>query len=415
MAEDSEDVEDVTGKHIAKAAKGSTVSREALGSIPYKPIAFFPHKCPNCGASLEEGDWFCEECGFVVSPIATGNHDPEAQVQADPLEGSDASRQQDPVAKSDASAYADPSKQTDPSRHADLSDHVDPSRQTDPLKQADPLRQTDPLAGSGDLSGRDRLAAHDAYAPETIYTGPSPLAVAGGIAAATLVVVLLVKPGVFGLPAVTQMSQTPAAAGSATGSAAGSAAGVDGSAAGEDGERAAEGDGGDVTGGDGTDNASADSGSAGSDTPAADESNAGGPSVTLPDGGAAGQDVTYTFVHETMTWTEAEQYCEAHGGQLAQPTTKEAWRAFRDLCDESDAYVIYLGAQRQADGTFAWLDGSPVDIKVWGAGEPNNVDGVENCLAYLRYTGGGAIYDVPDDPAVFYPDGYIGFVMQTAR
>ena len=357
----------VSGDHIAgddpaahTPAAGEGSSLDPMRFNPYEPIAFFPHKCPNCGAALAEDAWFCEECGYVVSSIGTGNPDPGAEVQADPLKGSSSSRQDDPTG------------QTDPAIHAD----------TGPARDAD-------------LSERERLAARDAYVPEPTYPGPSPLAIAGGIAAVALVGVLLVKPSVFGLPAVSLQPQPHAAAGSA-----------DGSGDATDGAGSASAPGDDIASDDGSavDNDDSDGGSAASSDS----------TVTLTGGGAAGQDVTYTFVHETMTWAEAEQYCEAHGGQLAQPTTKEAWRAFRDLCDGSDAYVIYLGAQRQADGTFAWLDGSPVDIKVWGAGEPNNVDGVENRLAYLRYSGGGAIYDVPDDPAPFYPDGYIGFVMQTA-
>lgn len=237
----------------------------------------------------------------------------------------------------------------------------------------------------------ERLSAHSAYIPEPTHDGHPVLLALGAVTVAAGLVFALGKAGVVKLPSPSAQTGSMAQAGS---SASGSI--VPGENSDPDGSGVAEGSG-----------KTQDSSS--SQTSDSDIE------VEVEDSSVSLDGLTYTLVHESMTWTEARQYCEEHGGQLAQPHTKEEWRAVRDLCDESDAYVIYLGATRLADGTFAWLDGTEVELKTWGSGEPNNEGGDENYLAYLRYTGGGAIYDIPDDPEPFYPDGYVGFVLQTQQ
>lgn len=342
-------------------------------SEPFVPAASAPHKCPNCGATLVDDAWFCEECGFVVSPIskATGLHESETQPEAKH------------IGQIDQTITPGGAFQESPG-----SEHV-----------------------GGDLG--NRLSAREAYVPEPTYSGPSPFAVIGGIAVAALLVFALGKTGVVRLSALEALPSVSATAGSAASKDGGTDDNSGGDSEGTSDDSGA-GTAGDSKSDDGGKAGAGDSGTGGA---AADgsEDDSGGDSSAVGDQVETDQGVTYTLVHETVTWSEAEQYCEEHGGQLAQPKTKEEWRALRDLCDEADFYVIYLGAQRQADGSFAWLDGTPIDIKTWGPGEPNNAGGEENYLAYLRYTGGGAMYDVPDNAAAYYPAGYVGFVMQTVQ
>lgn len=132
----------------------------------------------------------------------------------------------------------------------------------------------------------------------------------------------------------------------------------------------------------------------------------------------ASRNVTFTLVQRPLTWDEAEAYCEAHGGCLAQPQTQEELEKIKALVCESDARAIWLGATRDESGEsgsetgFVWLDGTPVANCGFAAGEPNNEGGMENRLALLRSGDSCQIYDVPSSFASLYPEGIIGFVME---
>lgn len=242
--------------------------------------------------------------------------------------------------------------------------------------------------GVSDKDLSDQLAARKVYVPEP-SAGPSPLAVVAGIAAVVALVLVLGRTGVIALPSWGSVAGA-ASQGQSGGSGTGQAGQSDGQTSGSQ-------EGQDASSQSGTDEPSGGTGSGAT----------GAQATESVDG------YTYQLVHEPLTWSEAQAWCEQHGGQLAQPHTTEEWRAVLDLASESDAYVVWLGGTRQADGSFAWLDGSPVTLREWAAGEPNNQDGVESCLGILRYHGGAALYDLPDDPRDVYPPDYLGFVMQT--
>lgn len=245
-------------------------------------------------------------------------------------------------------------------------------------------RRPPEVAPPSDSALSDQLAARKPYVPEP-SVGPSPLAVVAAVAAVVAAVLVLGRAGVVALPSWGVPTEATSSQGAA--SADSSAGQMDGRASKEDsGQSEGEGDA---------------------------QQSAGGPDAGTSSGTESVDGYTYQLVHEPLTWSEAEAWCEQQGGQLAQPHTTEEWRAVLDLASESDAYVVWLGGTRQADGSFTWLDGSPVTLREWAAGEPNNQDGNEACLGILRYHGGAALYDLPDDPGATYPSDYLGFVMQT--
>lgn len=420
--------------------------------------------CPHCGKPVDEGEWFCPSCGGLVSgaaqvsqvapyapelsageegqpsdqpvsPQVSANQHAEANEPVADMPDLDDKEQPEGGPSADAPSEGMPSTDEMPVIHegyerarSSLGPNGRPVNppvptQDDPLASQVSMGQAvastgadhakgdaswsdasrghssgsslaadatfaPSYAGAGekDLSGQ--LAARKAYVPDP-SAGPSPLAIVAGIAAVVALVLVLGRAGVIALPSWDSVAGAVSQ---------GQGGGAGTSQAGQsDGQTSSGQAGQDDSGQSGAGEQSGETGSDAADSQATES--VGG--------------YTYQLVHEPLTWSEAKAWCEQHGGQLAQPHTTEEWRAVLDLASDSDAYVVWLGGTRQADGSFTWLDGSPVTLREWAAGEPNNQDGVESCLGILRYHGGAALYDLPDDPRDVYPADYLGFVMQT--
>lgn len=96
----------------------------------------------------------------------------------------------------------------------------------------------------------------------------------------------------------------------------------------------------------------------------------------------------YLLYAEPMTWADAAEFCKQKGGRLACPTDKPTSKFVQGLV-RGDTWI---GGVR--DGTrWAWVDGRPVEFTDWHAGEPNNVGGRENRIAF---TAAGGWLDVAD-------------------
>ena len=109
---------------------------------------------------------------------------------------------------------------------------------------------------------------------------------------------------------------------------------------------------------------------------------------------------TYTFVHQSMTWEQARQWCEDNGGHLATISS----------ADELNQVL----AQLPAEGVVScWLGGYRTGSGWASSGEPNNEGGNENYLTLLKVNGNWSMYDVPNDVTSAYSSSKIGFVMET--
>jgi len=49
------------------------------------------------------------------------------------------------------------------------------------------------------------------------------------------------------------------------------------------------------------------------------------------------------------------------------------------------AVELWLGASRASDGNFQWLSGGALSFSAFGNGQPNDMNGDEDCLAFTRF------------------------------
>ena len=120
----------------------------------------------------------------------------------------------------------------------------------------------------------------------------------------------------------------------------------------------------------------------------------------------------YQLVTEARTWSDAQAYCEAHGGYLATVESADEYQQVLSVLPSSGTAVVWLGASRVGDG-WEWVDGEPMNFSAWAAGEPNDDGGNEDCLVLLKVDGSWAWYDVPNDVSSVYSSDKLAFVMET--
>jgi thiol-disulfide isomerase/thioredoxin len=90
----------------------------------------------------------------------------------------------------------------------------------------------------------------------------------------------------------------------------------------------------------------------------------------------------YQRIDVPMTWQEAKEYCERHGGHLATATSAAENQFIYENFGRD--HVCWLGAtDEENEGAWKWVTGEPWDYENWHEGEPSNNDadgGVENYL-----------------------------------
>ncbi len=88
----------------------------------------------------------------------------------------------------------------------------------------------------------------------------------------------------------------------------------------------------------------------------------------------------------TDTWANQETFCEGKGGTLV--TMKSSVEGDLVWNKRTDTRInnYWIGLHdRFVEGTFNWVDGSPMNgFTRWGSGEPNNYDGNENCGMFFN-------------------------------
>ncbi len=130
----------------------------------------------------------------------------------------------------------------------------------------------------------------------------------------------------------------------------------------------------------------------------------------------------YVVYREDVSWTQAVERCKDLGGRLAVPATEEELANIIRLCNNEDLTYVWLGASRQADGSWLTPDGEEVNFFRWDgeSNEPSMIDpsdgAAENYLLLWKKGEDSWLYnDSRDDPLKDYAwayGGVIGFVCQ---
>ena len=89
-----------------------------------------------------------------------------------------------------------------------------------------------------------------------------------------------------------------------------------------------------------------------------------------------------------LNWTESQGYCKSKGMELASIHSRDEQIAIKNLVMGRD---IFMGGREikpeekqpkdQRQDSWTWSDGTPFDYFKWGAGQPDNINMAESCLA----------------------------------
>lgn len=108
----------------------------------------------------------------------------------------------------------------------------------------------------------------------------------------------------------------------------------------------------------------------------------------------------YERIDLSMTWKDAEAYCEKNGGHLASITSKEELDFVNNILKDGSKDRYWLGASdEQQEGIWNWVTGEKFVISSWRTGEPNNNNG-DHSENYLMTYKNGEWMDVPNDAVV---------------
>ncbi|XP_030848978.1 galactose-specific lectin nattectin-like [Strongylocentrotus purpuratus] len=98
----------------------------------------------------------------------------------------------------------------------------------------------------------------------------------------------------------------------------------------------------------------------------------------------------YYYNSGKVDWHDARAACLRLGAHLVSihnlEDSREVYALWKSLVDESlrdnsdAAYWIGLNDER-IEGSFKWSDGTHTDYTLWQAGEPNDSNGGEDCVA----------------------------------
>uniref|UniRef100_A0A3Q0QQE8 C-type lectin domain-containing protein n=1 Tax=Amphilophus citrinellus TaxID=61819 RepID=A0A3Q0QQE8_AMPCI len=84
--------------------------------------------------------------------------------------------------------------------------------------------------------------------------------------------------------------------------------------------------------------------------------------------------VTFVFINNFMTWTEAQSYCRAHHTDLASVRNMSENQKVQELVPAGQS--VWIGLFRES---WKWMDGSNSSFRYWNPTEPNNKVLYETC------------------------------------
>jgi hypothetical protein len=110
---------------------------------------------------------------------------------------------------------------------------------------------------------------------------------------------------------------------------------------------------------------------------------------------------SYLFCRMVDDWAGARVFCGRLGYHLAsiRNASEDHWLEQTVNTFANAKWWIGLNDLSQ-EGHFSWVDGTPVGYEHFGAGEPNNAGGNENCVELNRFGVDGGWNDEPCDGAL---------------
>ena len=95
---------------------------------------------------------------------------------------------------------------------------------------------------------------------------------------------------------------------------------------------------------------------------------------------------SYQIFDVSMTWSEAEAYCEDLGGHLVSITTQEEQKAIEELLESGTRNNYWIGAMKDSNNGWNWVTGEDFKYQNWGNNQPDNFHDIENALMIYRNT-----------------------------
>ncbi|XP_053335824.1 CD209 antigen-like protein E [Clarias gariepinus] len=90
----------------------------------------------------------------------------------------------------------------------------------------------------------------------------------------------------------------------------------------------------------------------------------------------------YFMYNEEKNWTESRQICMDKGADLVIINNREE-QEFISKQKVNGRIQAWIGlSDRETEGEWKWVDGTPLTTAFWASGEPNNAGGDEDCAEF---------------------------------
>ncbi|XP_008057679.1 C-type lectin domain family 17, member A [Carlito syrichta] len=104
--------------------------------------------------------------------------------------------------------------------------------------------------------------------------------------------------------------------------------------------------------------------------------------ITCPEGWLPFECTCYYFSPSTRSWDEAREFCQDNFSHLVIVSSFAEQNFLAKAHDSPWMYWLGL-SDRDQEGDWRWLDGSPVTLSFWEPEEPNNINN-EDCASMNR-------------------------------